>query len=356
MSVSADDQVSGDSMFYSKGNSMDAFWGPIVLKIIKTVLEEKKASSSQKGVVIALFGNQLSWLQHLIMKYHPRIKSAFSLRFLCTNSPDQSSFLEENPCEAIDSFLMETDNDPIEWFPDISKTIKAVVKPAPVPQQKKESVPREDKNKTAKVTADIWYLNAIKNDLSVNSFTIKLAESTTIFDNNIRKGSKSNAKIASITKKGTGLLLECLKGVVFVYHSQNGEFKKLSKAKSCVVSKNDILSFDSGNLTFKLEDKLVDYRSLLEDEKTTSKRKEKVDWDVSLPSKKKKTTVEEDDEYKEWKPSKVDSDDEIEMESGEGILDEEDMDLDPRVPCKYGANCHQKNPLHHKKYSHPNKT
>lgn len=26
---------------------------------------------------------------------------------------------------------------------------------------------------------------------------------------------------------------------------------------------------------------------------------------------------------------------------------------DPRIPCKYGIECYQKNPAHHQKYKHP---
>lgn len=26
---------------------------------------------------------------------------------------------------------------------------------------------------------------------------------------------------------------------------------------------------------------------------------------------------------------------------------------DSRIPCRYGAKCYQKNPLHHNKYKHP---
>lgn len=26
---------------------------------------------------------------------------------------------------------------------------------------------------------------------------------------------------------------------------------------------------------------------------------------------------------------------------------------DPRVPCKYGVKCYQKNPIHNEKYKHP---
>jgi hypothetical protein len=30
-------------------------------------------------------------------------------------------------------------------------------------------------------------------------------------------------------------------------------------------------------------------------------------------------------------------------------------DGDPRIPCRYGQKCYQKNPLHHQKYKHPPK-
>lgn len=41
--------------------------------------------------------------------------------------------------------------------------------------------------------------------------------------------------------------------------------------------------------------------------------------------------------------------------AGNGTKDSVSYDSDPRLPCKYGQKCYQKNAIHHQKYKHPTK-
>lgn len=103
-------------------------WDAVVLKIIKTVLSERQKTNAG-GVVMALFGENFDQLKRSIQRIYNRFQESLPLRLIAFPLPDTATFSEsaENPFETLDSFLLETENDPIDWFP----SEPAVVVPEP---------------------------------------------------------------------------------------------------------------------------------------------------------------------------------------------------------------------------------
>ena len=107
-------------------------WDAVVLKIIKTILSQRKAANAG-GVVMALFGDGLDQLKRSIQRIYTRFADDMPLRLIAFPLPETTGFTEaaENPFETLDSFLLETENDPLDWFPDELPT-PANEAPAPI--------------------------------------------------------------------------------------------------------------------------------------------------------------------------------------------------------------------------------
>jgi uracil DNA glycosylase len=104
-------------------------WDAVVLKIIKTIFNERKQMKSG-GVSIGLFGENLEQLKREIDHIHIRFQDAVPMRLLSFPIPGSPEFSAvDNLFESIDTLLLETDNKPINWFPDTSAP--SAVSPAP---------------------------------------------------------------------------------------------------------------------------------------------------------------------------------------------------------------------------------
>lgn len=101
-------------------------WDAVVLKIIKTIFSEReKSGTNSRGVVIALVGEHLSQLKRLIQHIHPRFQEKVPIRIVELPNPESEEFSDpgNNPIETLDTFLVETENKALTWFPDL-QTIK----------------------------------------------------------------------------------------------------------------------------------------------------------------------------------------------------------------------------------------
>lgn len=312
-------------------------------------------------------GEEMSWIKPLILKYYERIDNAFPIRFLVTKCPSSNEFNQNtNPCELIDSLLMETNNEPLNWFPsrkDIEKHSSNEVK--------KEAKPINISETKSSFIEYAWFIEKISKDCCIHSLDIKFHNKKFEFTKSNLKIDESSLpnKIALIQQeKGNIVTLKSLNDVapIFVYNSADRKFIKLNNGEDIKLHHGDIISFYCGKYTYILETYENDVSQDLTEEnkkknkntmeleivEKSKKRKEPISWDIDIIKQPKKTKNKDDDDWIPTKKDKVDKDDYTIDLSKEELMEEEE---DLRPLCKYGVNCYQKNPQHHLKFRHPKK-
>lgn len=125
-----------------------SYWLPVILRVIRYLMEVKASDSSRTGLVFALFGAEGSPryddVTSAISKYYMRFSSTLSIRTYKAPDPTETAFKNDedsNPLAEINAALMETNNDVLQWFPTkvksqpavSSKPVASVPPPKPVP-------------------------------------------------------------------------------------------------------------------------------------------------------------------------------------------------------------------------------
>jgi uracil DNA glycosylase len=134
-----------------------AYWLPVVLRVIRYLMEIR--ASGDAGIVFALFGAEGSPryddITTAISKYYSRFSSKLLVRTYKAPDPSEASFKmdeDSNPFAEINASLMETNNQPIEWFPPkpgqpaaSSSSVSVVAPPKPTaPAPKASSIFDDD--------------------------------------------------------------------------------------------------------------------------------------------------------------------------------------------------------------------
>lgn len=105
-------------------------WEAVVLKIIKNIFAARSEVDGN-GVVVVLFGG-MDQLKREIQHIHKRFQEKVPVRIVDSTLPEDPEFQgETNLFETIDSFLLETDNDTMNWFPDDTPEPAPAHVPAP---------------------------------------------------------------------------------------------------------------------------------------------------------------------------------------------------------------------------------
>lgn len=105
-----------------------SYWLPVILRVIRYLMEIKSKDPKNTGLVFALFGAEGSSryddITFAVSKYFTRFSSTLSIRTYKAPDPLESAFkLDEdsNPFAEMSASLMETNNTLPTWFPPSSK-------------------------------------------------------------------------------------------------------------------------------------------------------------------------------------------------------------------------------------------
>eukprot|EP01122_Echinamoeba_exundans_P006930 TRINITY_DN2035_c0_g1_i1.p1 TRINITY_DN2035_c0_g1~~TRINITY_DN2035_c0_g1_i1.p1 ORF type:complete len:636 (+),score=171.89 TRINITY_DN2035_c0_g1_i1:96-2003(+) len=274
-----------------------AYWLPVVLRVIRYLMEIR--ANGDAGIVFALFGAEGSPryddITTAISKYYARFSSKLLVRTYKAPDPSEAAFQmdeDSNPFAEINASLMETNNQPIEWFP-------------PKPGQPAPSVAASSSSSSSSSTAA-----AVPKKPAAPA-----PKASSIFDD---EADDSPMK-PTLQKKRTAA--EMSKPPASQPKSDDWESAlapKPKKAKTSIADDDDDWKPSS----------MVAAAS------------------ASKPPLKKKKSKIEDDEYDS-------TDSFIAPEDDFGEEPDDDDDGDSRPLCRYGTACYRKNPDHFKQFRHP---
>jgi hypothetical protein len=107
-------------------DSLTSFWPPLLLKVLKVVMECKLShtstndnSTSLCGLVTLLIGSlSTTKIQPILLKYYARVVNSFPFRIITAPDPPHQSFTEltSNPFVAVAHALMEVNQEPVNWL------------------------------------------------------------------------------------------------------------------------------------------------------------------------------------------------------------------------------------------------
>jgi hypothetical protein len=107
-------------------DALATFWPPILLKVLKIVMEYKMSqaatrgsATSPRGLVVLLLGAlSINKIQPILLRYYSRVVNAFPLRIVSAPDPPHPTFvdLSTNPFVAVSHALKEVNQPPINWL------------------------------------------------------------------------------------------------------------------------------------------------------------------------------------------------------------------------------------------------
>lgn len=385
-------------------------WEAVVLKIIKSIFIARR-DSNKSGVVIVLFG-AMDQLKREIQRIHNRFQEKVPIRIVTSPLPDDPEFSSDtNLFETVDSFLLETENSVVNWFPDETPEpapASAVLKKMDSSVIKKDYT--EEKFPTAPVMASKMTsrvqltsmdgrpnldLGKFHRNYEGKSGTFLIRSVDLEADN---PHLSSHVGVFTLGAKGAiSLLVLSTNPIMYCPGSGAPTARALTAGTSVDLKRGDILSFVGEDFTYRIdpynfahpptnrymsdatasgmnstnasfmEDDILDarakeakrpfegdheaeddaFQSTSKKPKPKAKKSSAMDWLAD--------DGEEEEDY-EYKPSKHDEtayDHIIDEKGGDDSDEEAAFFADSRPLCMYGSECHQKNPKHIAKYRHP---
>jgi hypothetical protein len=252
-------------------------WDAVVLKIIKTVFVARE-KNRLGGVTIACFGEGLESLKRNLERILKRFydpSNAVPLRFVVSPMPDNPAFTSDdsNPFEMIDTFLVELDCKPLDWFPEKEGPIAPVASVAPIAPKSHISTPSvanssstDSKTKypstpvlSGKMTSRLQLTSMDgKPGLDLGKFhrdpakkgsfllrSLDLNRSDPLLSSHIATFTIADAKTISIVRHGTN--------PIFLLDSITGSATSLEVGQSYPLKRGDIMSFAGDEYTYRLD-------------------------------------------------------------------------------------------------------
>lgn len=393
-------------------------WEAVVLKIIKSIFVARR-DSNKSGVVIVLFGTALDQLKREIQRIHNRFQDKVPVRIVSSPLPDDPDFTssDSNLFETVDSFLLETENGPINWFPEetpepapasaaLKKLDSTLVKkdyteekfPVAPPMAAKMTSRVQLTSMDGRPNLDLGKLHRNYEGKS-GSFlmrSVDLEADNPHLSSHVAVFTMGAKGAISLEVLSTNPIMYCPSGSSTGAAAASHTARALTAGTTVDLKRGDILSFVGEDFTYRIDPYNFAHpptnrympdatasgmnstnASFMEDDILDARAKEAKrpfdgaheDDEEALPSAAKKSKPkakkpaamdwmddgEEEEDY-EYKPSKHDEtayDHIIDDKGGNSSDEEAAFFADTRPLCMYGSECHQKNPKHIAKYRHP---